>query len=317
MGNIQVNSPLSDFVPDYSSYTLSLIRHCTLKELIPESRLKEIMDGIFVEFAEIAEQYTKRESSTVSKAIGERLYIGALYHFDVSLISLNSHEKAVAALNTRPMWEIFESGRKMIEFIAHDNCRIFKFAYKNRLATTNSQYRNVMDEAFDQHRKNYSARFAPKELGASFNYPLLNNRQSEITAPGILFVRSYYTYLGYENEFCRLFDTDELKSLELSARKSGGMFTVNNISQLAADNFFANLLLGRQEAALTVTPDDEIELKALADGSHEASIIYALEKRFAPFRTSFSQDKAFKYFFDYIPTFARRLMWGRGVTVFC
>lgn len=307
MAAIQKNSPLSGFVPDYSSYTLSLIKYCSLNNLIPESRLKEIMDGIFVEFAEIAEQYTRRESSTVSKAIGERLYTGALYHFDVYLITLNSHERAVGELTSKPTWEIFESGRRLIDFIDKDNCRIFKSAYKNRLNSQNPYYRHVMDRAFDEHRKNYCARFAPKNLGTSLGYPLLNNRQREISVPGILYVRSYYTYLGYENEFCRLFDDDELTRLEAAARKQGISSAMGNISQLAANNFFSNLLLDRNEPALTLSADDITKLDALAAVLHEDSLIYTLKTRFAPFASRFSSDKSFKYYFDYIPAFIRTL----------
>lgn len=321
MGSIQKNSPLADFIPDYSCYTLSLIWHCALKEMISESRLQQIMDGIFIEFAEIAEQYTKRESGSVSKEIGERLYTGALFHFDVYLLSLDSHVKAMQELVSRPTWEIFELGRKLIEIIDRDNCRIFKAAYKNRLETINRSYRHVMDKAFDLHRKHYSARFAPKELGTDLSYPLLNNRQSEIAVPGILFVRSYYTYLGYENEFCSLFDREDVKNLEAAARKAGGMFFDANIARLAANNFFINLLLGRKEAILAVTEEDRDELSESLKGLYGASIIYALEKSFAPFKDRFSSEKTYRYFFDYIPEFARILKRygirnGDTVTVF-
>lgn len=65
--------------PDRSNYTASLLAICSAQGLISQEHIRKILDELFEEFAEIASQYTFRESSSLRRELAEQLYSSVLY----------------------------------------------------------------------------------------------------------------------------------------------------------------------------------------------------------------------------------------------
>ncbi len=295
-----VSPPLG--VPDRSNYTASLLAICSAQGLISQGHIRKILDELFEEFAEIASQYTFRESSSLRRELAEQLYSSVLYRSDVYLLSLGSDKKAVQVLTVVPMKRILELGRELVLKIHDGNRAIFKRAYKSRLDIAVPEYRHVMLKAFDRYYQRYSGRFNARSICTNIDYPLMGGTACAIELEGVMFIREYYSRLALENEFCRMFDIDDIKKL-LSEKYGGGFGLIGvNICETVCRRVFDNILLGRSGLSLSYEDGDDEAVKALRENVSGDTILRMVEDGLAALRGEFPNEEVYRY----IAGFAKR-----------
>ena len=282
-------------VPDRSNYATSLMAICSAPGIISAEQSRKILNELFEDFAEIAAQYTFRESSSLRRELAEQLYSSVLYRADVYLLSLGSDMRAVEALTTIPMKRILELGRDMLLRIHEGNRAVFKRAYKSRLDIGIPEYRHVMLTAFDRYYQRYSARFNARSICAHIDYPLLGRSVQAIEVEGAMFIREYYSCLALENEFCGMFGIEDIKRLLLE--KYGGGFGLIgvNICEAVCRRVFDNILLGRSGLCLSRQDGDGEEIKVLRANMSEETILRVILDGLVALRGELPNDEVYRY----------------------
>ncbi len=292
-------------VPDRSNYTASLMAICSAQGIISQEHSRKILDELFEEFAEIASQYTFRESSSLRRELAEQLYSSVLYRADVYLLSLGSDKKAIEALVSIPMKQILELGRELVLKIHEGNRAVFKRAFRSRLDIAVPEYRHVMLKAFDRYCQRYSARFNARSICTDIDYPLMGCSACAIELEGVMFIHEYYSRLALENEFCRMFDIEDIKQLLLD--KYGGGFGLIgvNICETVCRRVFDNILLGRSGLSLSCQDGDGETVKALRENVSRDTLLRMVADGLARLRSEFPNDETFGYISGFVKQYIK------------
>ncbi len=291
--------------PDRSNYVASLIAICSAQGLVSEEQSRKILNELFEEFAEIAAQYTSRESSSLRRELAEQLYSSVLYRADVYLLSLGSDKKAAEALIGVPMKRILELGRELLLRIREGNRAVFKRAYKSRLDINIPEYRHAMLTAFDRYYQRYSARFNARSICTNIDYPLLGKPAYAIEEEGALFIREYYSCLALENEFCGMFEIGDIRRLLLE--KYGGGFGLIgvNICEAVCRRVFDNILLGRSRFSLSRQEGDGEEINALRTNMSSETLSRVVMDGLERLRAEFPNYEVFGYISGFVPQYIK------------
>lgn len=291
-------------VPKRSNYAASLMAICSAQGLISAERSRKILGELFEEFAEIASQYTFRESSSLRRELAEQLYSSVLYRADVWLLSLGSDRKAVQALNSVPMKQILELGRDELLRIHEGNRAVFKRAYKARLDIAIPEYRHVMFVAFDKYYQRYSARFNARSICTDIDYPLLGRPAYAIEVEGAMFIREYYSCLALENEFCGMFGIGDIRRL-LKDEYGGGFGLIwVNICEAICRRVFDNILLGRSGFCLDSRDGDGEEIRTLRENMSGETLLRAVLDGLEALRGEFPNEEVYRYVAGYAGKYA-------------
>lgn len=291
--------------PDRSNYTASLLAICSAQGLISQEHIRKILDELFEEFAEIASQYTFRESSSLRRELAEQLYSSVLYRSDVYLLSLGSDKKAVQVLQVVPMKRILELGRELVLKIHEGNRAIFKRAYKSRLDIAVPEYRHVMLKAFDRYYRRYSARFNARSVCTDIDYPLMGGSANDIEYEGVMFIREYYSRLALENEFCRMFDIEDIKQLLTDKYGSGFGLIGVNIYKAVCQRVFDNILLGRSGLSLSCQDGDIEAVKALRENVSGETLSRAVMDGLEAVRGELPNEEVYRYIAGFVPRYIK------------
>lgn len=305
MENFSLQIPAFEEETDVQNYTLDLLSKCFAGGLISDKKLMEIRSGLNKEFTETAEQYTRRESSSLSKKRAELLYSSVLYRSDVYLLSLRSVSKAVDSLNTLPIDMILKEGQKLILSIHDENQHIFNEAEKYKLNVPCHEYNMAMGKAFDDYFKHYSARFDARNCCNSIDYPLLNIPAYGIKSQGVMFIHDYYTGLMLENKFCRLFDEGEIiHLLECYGRNYGCDYTelLFNISEVLLNNLFVSAVL-EKPFGFKLTENDISEFENMCGMLSEESVYKMVSDAFKPYHAYINDTDVYNYLEKHISVF--------------
>ncbi len=311
MNEISCPLPFSDEDIDIQNYTMSIIVLCSLHDIISDERIAEIRQCFDNAFIETAEQFTKRESSTISEKRAEILYSSVLYQSDIYLLSLNSLTKALNELKTTPMELILEKGRTIIIKLHETNQKIFKHAYKNKLQIPCYEYNYVMEKSFDEYFKGYSARFDARNCCASIDYPLLGCPAYNIKSQGVMFIHEYYTGIMLENEFCQFFKKDKIESLlnvfgEIyNCRYTKLLF---NIAEVIFNNFLGCMLADKPYFELSLHKSDFDFITNKYAYYQKDDLLREIQNLFSKCQNELNNYQLYLYFKKYIPIFTRELI---------
>ncbi len=295
---------------DKDNYTLSLLEYCIINNIIDMTKQTKIKNVLDNEFIEMANQFTMRASSTISKKQAELIYNSILYQSDVCLLSLNDDENAVRALLNEDITEILNHGKQLI-FRYTEECRtIFKLAYKNKLNIQIYEYNFIMDKAFDEFNMNYSARFDAENICTSIDYPLMNKQAYALKSKGVVFIKEYYTAIMYENIFCSYFNMSDIIEV---LNGFGAVYNCHysellfNIAEVILKNSLASMLLGKKYNEIKLT---SIDIKELYDKYFDCSQIDLSNRINEVFSLSdlrFKDNQLKLHLLEYLPVFACEL----------
>ncbi len=193
----------------YSEYTLSLIREAAKEGVIDESEETALKAKIFDGLAEVIDEYTGGKSTSLSNDKANDLLSSYLYNIDAYLISLKTHSKALAALQTNTVRYLYDEGGVALKRVMADCTALLFMNKKNRLPDGSETYNRALDEDIRAFTKAYNIRF-----GAHRN-PVVPRYKTAIAprGTGIVRIKKYLTNLLAENMFCRNYDSIEIKQL--------------------------------------------------------------------------------------------------------
>ncbi len=302
--------PFSEKELDRKNYTASLLALCGNTGMISEETFRKITGDLDAAFTETAAQFTGRESSTISKQHAERIYGSVLYWADVYFLHLPSLSEAVQQLRTLPMHVILNRGRERILALHQENLTFYQNARRFRMNVSCYEYTYVMEHAFQEYQRHYSARFNARECGASIDYPLLDCPAYSLEQEGVMYINEYYRRIWLENEFCQYFNAAELESLLTAYGRLYGCpygELLFNFAEVAANNLLANTMLGKTDFQLRLSAEEVQAITAKCAIFSQEAICRELSGRFAAYRSRFRHDAVYQYAADYIPAFTAYL----------
>lgn len=310
MNSIQSNNPINFKSIDKQNYTINLLNICSINKLISDYKIDEIRECIDAVFKEYAQQYTRRESSTISKKTAELIYSSVLYQSDVYLLSLNSIDLAISELNNISFNDIIEKGQKLILNIHENNFKIFRVAFNNRLSIPLFEYQYVMNKSFDEYAKSYSARFDARNCCAFIDYPLLGCPAYNMTSEGAMFIYKYYSGLMYENLFCKFFIEKDIEKLltnygEIYNCKYSQLLF--NIAEIILNNLLVANLINKKPLDFTLRQSDLLIIEEKYSFATKEDIESNSINSFKIYKDIFQNENLYLYLEKYIYSFANDL----------
>jgi len=305
---LKENLPFKKEDVDIENITASLIMLCSVNEIISQEKQYEIKRELDELFIENAEQFTKRESSTLPVKQAEKLYQSLLYQADVFLLSLSNIKKAVKALSNMSIKSIVNNGKELILKYYEETRLIFKKVFATRLSIPIYEYQYVINKSFDEYYVNYDARFDAQNHSASIDYPLLYGNWFK--TKGVLYIKEYYTSILLENEFCRLFDEkDILWLLNCVGRNYDCDYKdlLFNIAEVVLINMLASSMVNKSNFKLKLSKDDREEFYKKYNVLSKEDVKKAVKKSFFPYYKLIKNPQLVQYIRKYIPIFATDL----------
>lgn len=310
MNDIEFELPFSQKDIDVQNYTLSLLSACLQSGIITNEETEKINRDITEAFVETCEQFTRRESSTIGKKRAELIYSSVLYWSDIYLMNLGSVNRSIQCLKNCSMSDILKYGCDLILKIHNNNARLYEKLCISKIDTDCYEYNYVIKRSFKEYKDNYSARFDARNCCTSIDYPLLNCPAYNMTSQGVLFINEYYTKLILENEFCRLFDEAQLKKLMIEYGKIYGIRysdIIFNIAEIAANNYLARILTGKEKTGLGLTISDVKEIKCICDKMSESTVREMITDKYSKCKVLIDNDRVWVYIAGYIPEFTAEI----------
>ncbi len=195
--------------PSNSEYTVTLLREAVRVGIIDEAKENMLRTKIFDGLAIVIDIYTEGKSTSIANDKANELLSSLLYNIDAYLISLKSHEKALAEIEEKTVKYLYDAGGVALKRVMAD-CSALLFANKkNRLPEGSAFYNKAIDEDIRSFTKAYNIRF-----GAHRN-PVIPKYKTALAAKGsgIVRLKRYLTNMLTENLFCRHYDSEEVRTV--------------------------------------------------------------------------------------------------------
>ncbi len=195
--------------PGNSDYTLSLLREVVRVGIIDEGEEALLKAKVFDGLALVIDEYTEGKSTSVANDKANELLSSLLYNIDAYLISLKSHEKALAELREKTVKYLYDAGGVALKRVMTDCTALLFNNKKNRLPEGSDIYNRALDEDIRAFTKAYNIRF-----GAHRN-PVIPRYKTALSpkGAGIVRIKKYLANLLTENLFCRCYDSEEVRTV--------------------------------------------------------------------------------------------------------
>lgn len=310
MNEITTRLPFCEKDIDKSSYTASLLAHCSANGLLTPEKEADIKNAVTELFLESLEEFTSRASGSVSMKYAESIYESVLYRADVYFSHTKSLEESAQKLIGGDFREILAEGSRLLLGDLSQTAGYYEKAASCALHVSAPEYNYAVNEAFRQFSKQYSARFFAKSTVTQIDYPLLYGPAYAIPETGVLFMKRYYRSLMLENRFCSLFPSRELHELflrygELCHAHYGDLLF--NFCELVCNQFLARALLGKTELGVRLCEKDCDALITRFRFSAEEDVKKAVRDAFGRFYRVIRDHSVILYLRPYMESFAHQL----------
>lgn len=290
--------------------TLSLLQTAALAGWLAPQKLRIIKAELEQAFVETANQYTKRASSSIAKEIAECLYQSILMQCDIFLFQNHDAMEALHLLAALSIPQILAEGQQRILQQMQEARLFYQGACRYTLDVPCFAYQYVMNEAFPQFLRHYSARFDATNICTSIDYPLLHVPAYAMQEQGVSFLRTYYQSIFHENRFCAFFEIQAVQNLlagygRLYHSKVCDLFC--NLAEIVLFQFLAQLLCDKTDTQLILTKADCTYLYRRYTNTTKETISGEADARLQ--QTAFSAyPQTLQYLRQGIPAFSERLM---------
>lgn len=193
-----------------NQYTISLMNEGLRTRLLHPQEVYSIQSKMMLILKDLIRRYTQDESSSVAVETAEGFLTSILYSVDAQMKSYEQPDKAVAALQTIDLREIYEQGVERVRQCFEEAKRLYAEVKKDKLEVDVDAYNLTIDESLPVFIKKYEIVFDAHNTMASIDYPLAID---DMRVQGVYYIRQYLERLLMETRFCRLFDNRELLDL--------------------------------------------------------------------------------------------------------
>jgi len=155
-----------------------------------------------------SKKYNSGESSSIREETAENIMKSNFYTIGVYLKSLPDPDHAANELKTTKIFEMYKTGRKLIDSKIHTAKKLYKLVHTNKLITMNYTYNATIDENgigifFKSYNPYYEAHESPGLIDYQLCHPVTD-------LAGVEFIQKYLENLYLENEFCKKFAEEDI-----------------------------------------------------------------------------------------------------------
>lgn len=189
-----------------NEYIQSLLREAVRVELLTEDEALSIQLKITNHLAEVIDQYTDGKSQSLENKTANSLFSSLCCNIDAFLISQKDPIKALELLRNKSAAFLYDNGSVCLKRVSADCAALLFNVKRTRLVGATEAYNRTIDEDVRSFLKTYNIRFEAHKEPVSMRY-------KTAIAPhgcGVVKLKRYLANLLCENNFCRIFATDEV-----------------------------------------------------------------------------------------------------------
>ena len=191
-------------------YFQSILLEAHRLMLLTESEFENIQLQSIQLLAKRTERFTGGESSSVKVETAQRILQSIFYSIGIYLKSFPDPDMSIAVLKQKPLPELYQQGKKLIEIQLDSTKQLFYEIQNDHLITDNRAYNDTLLDGIPGFFPAYDVDFAAHDTPASIDYPLSDDKMDLV---GVEYISSYLQKLFLENEFCKNFPVHDIHCL--------------------------------------------------------------------------------------------------------
>ena len=233
-------------------YTASLIREAADCHILSADEVARLQSDLVLLLSNQWDRRSHGESSSVPVETAQEMMTSLLFIISLALKLYSSPERAVQALKTEALTELFEEGLKVAERNVAAARRLQKSIADNLMKTPNVFYRSTIVDGIRGFFQLYQPQFEAHEIHITADYPVLAGRPE---ADGIEFIEAYLRCLEAENAFCVRFRSGDIHRLLCGLTPEYGNIPLN-IFEYVVLSAMGLVLVNRSPRKLDLSGDD-------------------------------------------------------------
>lgn len=192
------------------NYFQSLLELALMKGVLKTSDIERIQYECLNLLAEKTERYNAGDSSSIQIEKAKELMNSIFFTISLCLKSYLNPDEAVSCLQHKPIKELYQNGRKMIDKMVFSTRAVHTKLLSELINTPNIFYSSTIKDGINRFFKLYYPDFFAHETYITADYPLFNITPK---LDGIEFVKAYVEAAYYENQFMSYFSADNIHHL--------------------------------------------------------------------------------------------------------
>lgn len=294
---------------DKNQYTFSLLKAGFSRGILSKDIIENIQMQIMNILKEIIMRYTKGESTSVTVETAEKLLNSICYSIDAYSISIDNPEECIAILKEKSIKEIYNGGIEIVTACVKESKLLYKKIMPRKLKVPLMAYNDTLEAILGLFDK-YEIVFNAQDKIATIDYPLAFD---DMNAKGIFYIKQYLETLELENEFCNLFDIEDITK---TLNDYGKIYEIDytqaliNIFEVIINNSIFSAILGNSAKTLNITKFQynvlNNKLKSLETHKISSFINEGIEKMIIDLQINVS--KLIEYIYKYKTLFLQRIL---------
>ena len=238
-------------------YFQSILQEAHALGLLSDLELKNIQMQCIQLLAKQVERYTGGDSSSVKVETAQKVMQSIIYSVGSYLKSLSDIEMCIQAIKQKPLLEMYQHGKKIIEIQLDCAQKMYCKIQNDSIITENYAYNDTLQNGIQIFFSSYDVDFASNDTPASIDYPLCNDKMDLV---GIDYISSYLEKLFMENQFCKNFTNHDIECL-LRGYNDHYKDLLINIFGLVLTNLVGSLLASNNKFQLDIEAFDRVYLQ--------------------------------------------------------
>ncbi|MBE9915451.1 hypothetical protein G8C92_15630 [Paenibacillus donghaensis] len=236
-----------------NQYTVSLMNEGFQAGFLTSREMMRIQHAFMQILQELIKKYTRGESTSVSTDTAESLLTSIMYAADAYLFGCGEPELAMTYLQTMDIRQIYERGLEKVNECFIETRQLYKEIISNKLEVPVDAYHMTIDESLPVFLRRYGVIFDAHNTMASIDYPLAID---DMRLQGVFYMKQYMERLKLENEFCAMFDPEELLNLLVyygRVCRFDYRIELFNIFELVLNNAIFSILSGGDAGGIRIS----------------------------------------------------------------
>lgn len=230
------------------------------------------MEELLPIVAQLAEQYTGYESTSVSYERAEALMGAVIYYINEYDMS-QKYDISVRNLSAK---EVYKAGSRLVQKKVEELMRDYKMLMQDFCDYGNHALSDTIRKGIPAFLKHYDVKYAPQDTILTLDYPILENLHQY---SGIDRVYQYVRDIALEQQFLKYYDNTYVIEM-LNAYSGDYAEMIENIPSIVFTNTIGHILAGKPITSTLESEDYEVIYERFASGKFPSGSIRNLAENF-------------------------------------
>lgn len=240
MNNLEKQSPININSLNQTYFFQSFLQEAYNHNILSSSKLENIQIQSLELLTEQIERFTSRNSSSVKIETAQNILQSIYYTIGIYLKTFHDIDSLLNIIKHTPISDLFYLGKELIKSNLSSAKNLLTQIQHNCIKTDNLAYNDTLNNGLPLFFTYYDIEYAAHDTPGSIDYPLAKDSFDLV---GIEYIYNYLKKLYLENEFCSLFDLEDIHSLLYMYDESYGELLIN-IFELVIVNSLGSIIIG-------------------------------------------------------------------------